>query len=172
MVLYTPVSLTRSYMDIKRIEAFFFEAMQEGWATPAKKMPIAGLPGAKSIPFKKGDLSLLDYYLVNPDNQSSYGTTVIWLAEKPVWVMHYGGFYSKSVIPFLKRALQHTYSRTNFIGGRGPEEYREVGNNLIYQNKPNYTEFGFACFSGREVVFSTEDLNATLGEHRYFGGMF
>lgn len=158
-------------MNPERIEAFFFEAMKEGWATPAKKVPIPELPSSKSIPFRRGEFSLLDYYLVNPDSSYSYGTTVIWVSEQPVWVMHYGGFYDKIAIPFLKRALQSTYSRTNFIGGRGPEEYQEEGSPLVYQNHPNYQEFGFARFSGWENIFSSEDPCITLGEHRYFGGI-
>src|SRR3989344_4922518 len=98
-------------MDARQIGIFFFDAMKQGWATPVKKIPIPQLPGSKSISFRSGELSLLDYYFVTPGFNSSYGTTVIWVAEIPVWIMHYGGFYDKQAISLLKAALRNAYSQ-------------------------------------------------------------
>ncbi len=161
-------------MDIKRIKAFFFEAMRQGWAMPVPKTPIPGLPGSKSIPFCSGEYYLLDYYFVVPGSKSSYGTTVIWVAEKPVWVMHYGGWYKEEVIPFLKRALMRNYIDNIFFGGRGPARLEGEDHTLQYLNEVERNDFG--NFNGHEHIVSTSDQSGTplgclAGEHRYFGGL-
>src|SRR3989339_720574 len=109
---------------INLIRHFFFKSMRNGWASPTAKSAISELPGAKSIRFSDGELDLLDYYFVSLDSDYSYGTTTIWLAEKPVWIMHYGGWYNELVIPFLKRALLRNYNADVFTGGRGLRGFR------------------------------------------------
>ncbi len=161
-------------MDVKQIEIFFFEAMMQGWAMPVPKTPISGLPGSKSIPFRLGEYSLLDYYFVAPGSKSSYGTTVIWVAERPVWVMHYGGWYDERAIPFLKRALMCNYRDDVFLGGRGPERLEGEGHTLQYLNKVEQNDFG--NFRGYEYIIATSDQSGVpagqkLGEHYYFGGL-
>lgn len=158
----------------KEIEAFFFNAMRNGWATPALKRPIPELPGSKSIRFGSGDLVLLDYYFVAPGSESSYGTTVIWEVERPVWIMHYGGWYNKEVIPFLKRVLMRNYSQDIFLGGRGPERLEGEGHTLQYLNRVERNDF--EDFQGQEYIISTSDQSGfpagqKLGEHHYFGGL-
>src|SRR3989338_10239065 len=122
---FYPLTIWGESMNITKIIEFFFEAMKSGWAMPVPKSPIPSLPGSKSIPFRIGEYSLLDYYFVAPGSDSSYGTTVIWVAERPFWVMHYGGWYKKEVIPFFNAALRETYSQNHFVGGRGPREFRQ-----------------------------------------------
>lgn len=160
-------------MDVKKIEEFFFEAMKSGWATPIPKTSIPHLPGSKSIPFRKDEYYLLDYYFVAPGSNSSYGTTVIWVAEKPVWIMHYGGWYDKAVIPFLKRALMRNYSENIFFGGRGPERLEGEDHTLQYLNKVELNHFG--SFQGYEHIIATSKQigipGQKLGEHYYFGGL-
>ncbi|MBI2635152.1 MAG: hypothetical protein HYW79_01245 [Parcubacteria group bacterium] len=161
-------------MSIQKIEEFFFEAMRSGWAMPVPKTPILGLPGSKSIPFRAGEYYLLDYYLVAPGSSSSHGTTVIWIAEKPVWIMHYGGWYDKKVVPFLKRALMRNYSNNIFIGGRGPERLEGENHTLQYLNKVEKNDFG--SFRGHEYIVATSEQvgvpGQKFGEHYYFGGLF
>jgi hypothetical protein len=159
----------------ERIEEFFFEAMKQGWAAPVQKLPIPGLPGSKSIPFTSGEYSLLDYYFVAPDSDVSYGTTAIWVADKPVWIMHYGGWYNKQVIPFLKRALMRNYSCNVFLGGRGPERLEGEDHTLQYINNVEQSDFG--NFRGHECIISTSHNTGLLpgskfGDHHYFGGFF
>lgn len=159
---------------VEAVKTFFFEAMKSGWAMPVTKTPIPGLPGSKSIPFKQGEFSLLDYYFVNPWSNSSYGTTVIWIAENPIWVMHYGGWYDKRAIPFLKRALMRNYSRNVFMGGRGPERLEGEDHTLQYLNRVDKNDF--AEFRGYEYIVSASDQSGVpagqkLGEHHYFGGL-
>src|SRR3989339_856330 len=94
---------------INLIRHFFFKSMRNGWASPTAKSAISELPGAKSIRFSDGEFDLLDYYFVSLDSDYSYGTTTIWLAEKPVWIMHYGGWYNELVIPFLWQGTDHRH---------------------------------------------------------------
>ncbi len=161
-------------MDIKQIKTFFFEAMRRGWATPGPT-PIPGLPGSKSIPFRIREYSLLDYYFVAPGSKSSYGTTVIWVAERPVWIMHYGGWYDKRVIPFLKRALMRNYGNNIFFGGRGPARLEGEDHTLQYLNEVEQNDF--SNFRGYEHIISASDQSGAppgwlMGEYRYFGGLF
>src|SRR3989344_1373024 len=155
--------------DAQTAEQFFFEAMKSGWAMPVPKSPIPSLPGSKSIPFRIGEYSLLDYYFVAPGSDSSYGTTVIWVAERPFWVMHYGGWYKKEVIPFLKAALRETYSQNQFVGGRGPQRYRNDEYPFLYCNDVGWIQCNFSNFHGLEYVLD-ETQTQRLGEHSYFGG--
>lgn len=156
-------------VDVQTVKRFFFEAMKSGWAMPVPKSPIPSLPGSKSIPFRIGEYQLLDYYFIAPGSDSSYGTTVIWVAERPVWVMHYGGWYKKEAIPLLKAALRETYLQNQFVGGRGPREYREENSPLLYRNHIE-ADNSFTAFHGFENVVDTE-YGSILGEHRYFGGL-
>ncbi len=158
---------------VEAVKTFFFEAMKSGYVIPVPKIPIHDLPGSKSIPFKQGEFSLLDYYFVNPWSNSSYGTTVIWIAEKPIWVMHYGGWYKKSVIPFLKRALARNYEQSIFLGGRGPERLEGEDHTLQYLNRVEQNDF--SNFRGYEYIIAASEqvgiLGQKLGEHHYFGGL-
>ncbi|TSC56630.1 MAG: Uncharacterized protein G01um101418_254 [Parcubacteria group bacterium Gr01-1014_18] len=162
-------------MNSEKIKDFFFEAMREGWAVQSPKIPISNLPGSKSIPYSKGEYFLLDYYFVAPNSNSSYGSTVIWIAGRPVWLMHYGGWYDEPVIPFLKRALMQNYSENFFWGGRGPERLEGESHTLQYLN--NVEQNDFNSFRGSEYIISTSDQSGKpegqkLGGHHYFGGLF
>ena len=156
------------------IKLIFFEAMKKGYAFSSNKVPVLGLPGSKSIPFKMGEFSLLDYYFVLPNSNHSYCSTVIWLGDKPVWVMHYGGWYQKDVIPFLKRALMRNYENNVFLGGRGPERLESEDHTLQYINKMERNKF--SDFKGCEYIISTSGQTGVepglkIGEHHYFGGL-
>jgi len=161
-------------MDAEEIKAFFFEAMNAGWASDIKKESIPQLPGVKAIPYRRNDLYLLDYYFVAHDSRFSYGTTTIWIAENPVWVMHYGGWYDKRVIPFLKRTLMHNYNENIFTGGRGPERLEDEDHTLQYVNKVEQNDF--SNFRGDEQIITTSEqwkvpVGQKMGEHHYFGGL-
>ena len=151
-------------MDLEKIQAFFFQAMVEGWATCDQKIMIAEMPGYKAIPFRDGKLSLLDNYCVNPNSPYSAGTTTIWHQDLPVWLMNYGGWYDKRAIAFLKRALSQTYNAHQFVGGRGPLVYTE--GNLIYVNHVRLNDF--RKFEGHEEELDA-DIGESLGFHQYWG---
>ena len=152
-------------MDTTQIQAFFFKAMVEGWATTGggQKITIPQIPGYKAIDFTDGDFRLLDCYCVNSHSPVSAGTTTIWHQGNPVWMMSYGGFYTDSTIAFLKRVLLKTYEASQFVGGRGPRIYIE--SDLVYTNR---VSGNFNHFSGREEILNAE-TGALLGFHEYSG---
>jgi hypothetical protein len=152
------------------LRAFFFEAMQKGYAVSPPKTPIVGLPGSKSIRYERGDLVLVDFWFATPFSNESHGMTVISSADRPMWAMHYGGFYYPEVIPFLKKALGSAYSENLFLGGRGPREYRGEGpyeSFLTYKNLPERDDF--FDFRGQEQVWN--ERHKLVGRHHYFGGL-
>ena len=85
--------------------------------------------------------------------------------------MHYGGFYEKRAIPVLKAALRETYSKNEFVGGRGPQIFRDREHSLVYHNEPNSLLWGFERFRGLEEVFDVAENLKKIGEHEYFGGL-
>ena len=151
---------------IEEIKSFFFEAMVNGYISGGDEIKISEIPEYRAIPFKKGKFYLLDNYLITPYSDKSAGTTTIWYDDKPVWVMHYGGYYKESAISLLKKALAKTYKSSQFFGGRGPLSLSESKNSLIYINYPKINDF--EKFEGREVIFDTKK-NICLGYHEYWG---
>jgi len=165
-------------VEAEKIKAFFFEAMRGGYVNQRPfKLPLPDpFSGEEAIPYRrnfKDGFYLLDYYFVSPDSNSCYGSTVIWFEEKPIWVMHYGGWYDERVIPFLKRALARNYNEDVFLGGRGPEFLEGEDHTLQYFNKVEQNDFN--DFRGREGIITTSEqwkvaVGTKLGEHHYLGG--
>ncbi len=154
-----PSQLTES----SEILDVFFSAMRQGYATKPKKGTIAELPGSKVIPFESGEFKLIDCYFTIPDNLASFGQTIIWHNNTPIWMMSYHGWYFEEAIPFLKRALSETYSKNNFFGGRGPHFFRD--NLMTYIN--NVEKNDWKSFRGREEIFGPN--GTSLGWHGYQG---
>lgn len=158
---------------VAEIMAFFFRAMVNGYADPnRKKTGIPQLPGYKLVYFDEGKFVLVDMWHTTPGSKISSGTTTIWYNGIVVWVMHYGGWYEESVIPFLKRALMRNYEQAFFLGGRGPDRLEGEDHALAYFNKVEKS--GFADFKGQEEIISMSQrsgfpLGQKLGQHDYFG---
>ena len=154
-------------------ERSFFEGMRQGWASGAPARKDFPFPGAKGygFNFKSHDchLHLMDYYFVNSLSRVSYGTKMFLYQGDPIWIMHYGGWYDKKAIPFVKAALMDAYSRGVFRGGRGQASFynNESYPSLLYTNLGD--PLGFDNFKGREFV--TDGFGKLLGEHNYFGGI-
>jgi hypothetical protein len=148
----------------EQVLSVFFAAMQDGYAKSPKKGTISELPGSKTIPFELGEFKLLDCYLITPDTPHSFGQTIIWHKDVPVWTMSYQGWYLKNAISFLKQALGEAYNHSDFYGGRGPHFFTNDG--MVYVNNveaPN----DWKHFRGREEVF---DRNGqSVGWHEYQG---
>jgi len=151
-----------AYYD--QIMSFFFEAMTKGWAAGGKKIKIPQLPGYKAIEYGKGECYLLDCYCVTPYSSKSAGFTTIYLRNIPIWVMHYGGAYDKTVMPFLKSLLLETYQKKEFRGGRGPGAF--LKGSFYYRNEMNRDDF--TIFSGREEIHN-KDTGKLLGYHNFSG---
>jgi hypothetical protein len=153
-------------LNIEQIQAFFFKAMLQGWASGAIEdtVLVDGVARYQAIPFREGELSLLDCYSVNPSSLKSAGTTTIWYQDTPVWFMSYGGHYEEAAIPCLKHALLAAYGEHLFLGGRGLRSFHEGP--LVYSNGNVSTDFTW--FNGRESVVDTVN-NVSLGNHQYWG---
>lgn len=153
-------------VNLAAVQAFFFEAMAQGWAAGAKAAEIPGTTpaGYKAIHFRRGNLWLLDYYCAAPVSDKSVGSTVIWYKDAPVWQMNYGGAYPKAVIPLLKQFLLSAYREQIFVGGRGP--LLQVRERFIYHNKPQPDDFSY--FAGKEEIWDSP-TGLCLGWHDYWG---
>ena len=156
-------------------EAVFLEAMRGGWA--------AGHGRDNRTTFEKGSWRAEDQWVVGNGGHSA-GWTMQFLYNEPFWQMHYQGRYDKRAIPFLKRALMHTYTRNIFFVGRGPALYEEENaiGLLRYEmradTRPRSGEVfdGYDDFSGIEKVWLVQhdELNEhpfknPLGFHRVQG---
>ena len=103
--------------------------------------------------------------MVNQNSDISAGTKTIWVKDQPVWIMHYGGWYKKEAIPFLKSCLQRAYvEERRFYGGRGP--YFVHDKKFAYVNKIERNDF--ADFAGEERIFYYVS-EQPLGYHWYRG---
>lgn len=152
--------------------------MQDGYAGNAKKSTITELPNSKVITFKKGKWTVVDCYFVTLLSNSSFGTTIIYYDDVPVWMMQYHGEYPKEAIPFLKRALRSCYDHGKFVGGRGPTTYEERdGQGYTYHNSLPMSDFHSNephNFAGREDIvkyyrYRYGVRSRVVGWHEYSG---
>ena len=159
--------MDRVDLDISLVQAFFFTAMQAGYAVEGiQKAKVIDMPGYKEIRYEDGDFLLVDRWCANPDSQKSAGTTTIWYQNKPVWFMSYGGFYPKETIHFLKSALRVQYCENGeFRGGRGLMVMSDRVAGWIYTNRPVQNKF--YNFSGREEIHNIH--TGVNGFHDYWG---
>ena len=156
-------------LSVSDIELFFFQAMKNGYASSPAKGTIAELPGSKTITFQDGNLQLVDCWFA-ADNGRSFGNTIIFKDEKPIWMMHYWGHYDKGVISFLKKALAENYNRDHsftydFNGCRGPKLFNGVG--MTYVNLIAHKSL-FEEFAGHEEIIGDHIVR---GWHYYHGWM-
>jgi hypothetical protein len=152
-------------LDISQILPVFFAAMQDGYANDgnARKSTIVKFHGLTMVLFNSGDFQVQDSRLVVPNSSRSSGHTLILYKGEPVWEMSYQGWYDKTAIPFLKRALRETYDHCDFIGGRGPYLLLDASGKT-YTNDVELHDWRH--FRGKESI----DLyGQNLGWHDYQG---
>lgn len=150
---------------LEQVEHAFFEAIAGGWAQDVQKIRVPEFPGSKAIPFILGDFRVLDCYMVTPHSEMSAGITTIWHLDQPAWIMHYGGWYTKLAVPFLKSCLHRAYvDERRFYGGRGPTFVR--GDQFTYVNRIERNNFD--DFVGEERIF---DLSEQCFGYHWYRGM-
>ena len=152
--------------NITEIESVFFAAMQNGYASATQEITVPGMPGSRLIEFKQGIYTVKDFWFVAPNTPHSFGQTIIWADEIPVWQMQYMGEYCEEAIPFLKQALKANYEVGNFHGGRGPRLYVANQDGFKYINDTDTP--GFTYFQGNETIYKND---VYLGSHRYQGSV-
>lgn len=153
------------------VKEVFFKASLQGWVGEAKKIIIPEFPGYKVIVWEESDWRYLDMYFVVSNTSQSYGTTIVWFKGVPVFIMSYGGWYDKEVIPFLKEALQLNYQQKRFLGGRGPLIHYQSSNSgntnlLAYFNNPKWMSVD--SFDGWEEI-AERATGKRKGYHEYWG---
>jgi hypothetical protein len=155
---------------LKKIEKIFFEAMIDRYAGRNKKsIKIKGSDGDNIISFISENFKVLDRCFITPYSKKIAGTIVILRDNIPIWFMSYSGYYPAKVNSFLKSALQQTYKKELFLGGRGPHEYSNKV--FVYRNYPfSSTPRGsrFSSFSGHEAIYNKK-TSESLGFCDYRG---
>lgn len=165
-------------MDVERYKSFFFEAMNAGWANDQARFTTKEFDGWKEKTWvftspKFDNFQLVDQYRTFSGSRVSEGRKSISYNGMPVWYMVYGGWYDKSVIPFLKLALRYNYEKSIFLGGRGPRRLEGEDDTLQYCNWN--AENDFRNFNGYEQITKNSEglrfsFGQKVGEHHYFGG--
>lgn len=168
---------TTNFPPIAEIEAVFFRAMLQGYASETKpqKIVVPQLPGIKMVEYIEGDFRVVDMWTKTPGSPCSAGWTMIWFRDVPVWQMHYEGWYDDEAIPILKASLKEAYCNRVFLGGRGPSG--NAGHTVpdgLYWTYANDVclRSNFIRFSGHEEVHIFDRDRGFLlkhGEHFYSG---
>jgi hypothetical protein len=110
-------------------------------------------------------------------NDDSYGFTIIYHDDIPLWLMSYGGSYHPNAIPMLKQVLLRAYMAGKFFGGRGPEQSIPVrGGQWIYYNTAynDRNRQTFSKFHGEEEIYYASngiDERDLAGWHQFQGGL-
>ncbi len=168
--------------NVFEIVDFFFEGMLRGWVVDGPENDVFGLPGYREYIHCSSDgrLRLIDMFCVRPGSDRSSGSTTIWLEDKVVWVMQYGGWHLEEAIPFLKEVLKKSYGEKFFCAGRGQKRY--VGSDFCYSNNLVAGSDGtFLDFHSEENVRRCPEIISTgddlekgelVGKYVVWGGGF
>lgn len=168
--------------DIVEIEWVFFKAMRNGYAPNTKNTSPAellGIPRSKIITFEHEDFRVVDMWFKPVGRDHSFGNTIVYERNQPVWVMQYWGQYQKCCIPLLKQALSIEYLKVRpagsrfdvFCGCRGPRclsQQEAAEDTFTYINIPALGS-SFGKFSGHEEIINNDDYSV-WGWHDYRGG--
>lgn len=152
-------------INLEAAEEFFFEGMVNGFASGVKPQQNKPFPGSYTHQYARGQLSLIDTWLVNPHTFSTAGmTTILWNAL-PIWFMQYHGWYHTDAISTLQDALKSAYVEKRFRGGRGSA----IFDTPFYRYTNDFRDDDFRSFSGEERIV-TRYTNQEAGTHKYTGG--
>jgi hypothetical protein len=148
---------------MKDFKRFLIKAKKNTYALSGEKRENIMADGAKELDYKFGFFYYRDrYYGFDP----FIGEEVVFLGNKPFWVMNYSGRCSnatiskKEIYSFLKKCLKKVDINNPF---RGPNEYQS--GDYIYKNK---TKGDIDNFCGEERVYYK---NKKMYELKYHGGL-
>jgi len=148
-------------IDTKNLKNFIFEASQATYASGDESIKKKQADGSTTIEFQKGNYKYNDNYF---GGEPYGGREVIFLENKPIWMMVYYGLVhpgnnNNEVYAFLIESLSNTTPESPY---RGPEKYEK--DSWKYENKI----IGDADnFSGEEKIFEN---NVCIYEAKYIGG--
>ncbi|HNU81749.1 MAG TPA: DUF5680 domain-containing protein [bacterium] len=148
---------------MKDFKRFLIKAKKNTYALSGERGESVLADGAKELNYKSENFYYRDrYYGSDP----FVGEEVVFLNNKPFWVMNYSGrcletIISKSEIySFLKKCLKKVNANNPF---RGPSEYQS--GEYIYKNK---TKGDIDNFYGEELICYK---NKKIYELKYHGGL-
>lgn len=134
--------------DQAELAAFLCRAKRNGYAEKAPEERIPSRQGAHDISYREGDFLYLDSYF---GGEQFIGEECVWLKEKPLWSMNYGGRVVSEGFSgdFLKAALMLVPEEAPF---RGPGFYRDGDYTYICSFS------GDLCwYQGYEEIFCREE---------------
>jgi len=148
-------------MNLQEFARFIVNAKKNTYAGRGEGRRDAD--GSKNLQFTEGEYTYKDRYF---GSERFGGEEVVWVKDKPVWLMNYYGRIEKktvdseTVFAFLRKALLQVSSDRPF---RGPHHYEE--GDLEYINSSNGD---LTCFKGTEEITCRGE---TVYKLEYNGGV-
>lgn len=149
-------------INTNELKNFILEASRAAYASGDDSLKQKQVDGSKTIVYKNGSYNYNDNYF---GGESYGGRSVIFLGDKPIWMMvYYGLVYPdielKEVYGFLVEALSNSNIEMPY---RGPALYEK--DNWKYENK---LMGDVGKFSGTEKIFKND---ICIYEADYMGGL-
>lgn len=149
-------------MDLGELKQFILDASKATYASGDESIKQKQPDGSTTITFEKGRYLFHDNYF---GGEPYGGREVVFLNDKPVWMMVYYGLVHDSVpanviYPFLMESLSQATIDSPY---RGPMEYRN--GNLRYENS---IDGEVSRFSETERIFQDDTC---VYEASYLGGL-
>lgn len=150
-------------MDLKKLKEFILEASQNTYASENPDIKVRQDDNSTTIVYEYGDWKYHDNYF---GGEPFGGREVVFLKEKPVWMMvYYGSVIVDEIIPdeLYKVLTEALRSSTIDMPYRGPKEL--VNGDFRYENN---LEGDVKRFSGEERIYRN---NVVLYIAKYIGGV-
>ncbi len=149
-------------INTEELKDFILKASRATYASGDESVKEKQLDGSTTIRHKDGQYALHDNYF---GGEPYGGREVVFLNNKPIWMMvYYGlvhsGVENSEVYAFLRKSLSNS---TREIPYRGPVFFQKE--NLIYENK---FAGGAEKFSGTEKIYKD---GTCVYEASYIGGL-
>jgi hypothetical protein len=150
-------------MELKKLKAFILEASQNTYASEDPDIKVRQEDGSTTIVYENDDWRYHDNYF---GGEPFGGREVVFLKEKPVWMMvYYGSVVVEEIVPdelykVLTKALRNS---TIDMPYRGPKEL--IDGDFRYENS---LEGDVERFSGEERIYKNDRL---LYSAKYVGGL-
>jgi len=148
-------------MHEKDLKKFILEASRAMYASGDESIKKKEFDRSTTITFSSGRYKMHDNYF---GGEPYGGREVVFLDNKPIWMMVYYGFVypnfePKEVYPFLAEALSNSTEDKPYRGPKIFEKDNGKYENILVGELPS--------FSGTEKIFKN---NTCVYEARYIGG--
>ena len=149
-------------LDTKKLKEFILKASKATYASGDETLKEKQADGSTTILFEEGYYKYHDNYF---GGEPYGGREVIFLKNKPIWMMVYYGLVhpdieTKDIYPFLIESLSNSTIEMPY---RGPKVFEK--GDLKYENELRGEVSGF---SGNEKIFKD---GVCVYEANYMGGL-